>query len=177
MAMPATKASPDGPAGLAFDRAGDLFIFGLNTKALLVLDTRGSSTLSWEPAGDGFFPHSPGGIVTAPDGHVLGLDGTSLDEVTSSAVRPLVNFATNEVTRAWKASCPMVWPSRLTATCTSILTVPTGTPRSPELSRSPTRIVGVPCSGKVDRALNTFLDSSAGQSVEVHLEGSLLTPP
>ena len=107
MAMPATKASPDGPAGLAFDRAGDLFIFGLNTKALLVLDTRGliHAVVGNRP-GTGFFPHSPGGIVTAPDGHVLGLDGTSLDEVTSSAVRPLVNFATNEVTRAWKGFLP-----------------------------------------------------------------------
>jgi sugar lactone lactonase YvrE len=107
MGMPATKASPDGPAGLAFDPTGDLFIFGLNTKALLVMDSHGViHAVVGERPGTGFYPHSSGGMVTAPDGQVLSLDGTSLDRITSTAVRPVVNFTTNEVTRDWKGFLP-----------------------------------------------------------------------
>ncbi len=107
MGMPATKASADGPAGLAFDRSGDLFIFGRNIKALLVVNTHGViHAVVGERPGTGFYPHSSGGIVAAPDGEVFGLDGTSLDQITSTAVHQMANFTTSYITRTWKAFLP-----------------------------------------------------------------------
>jgi sugar lactone lactonase YvrE len=61
---PATQASPDSPDGLAFDRAGDLFIAGWATKTLLMITPSGIMKL---PDGtDGFYPRWEGGLVTAP---------------------------------------------------------------------------------------------------------------
>jgi DNA-binding beta-propeller fold protein YncE len=107
MGKPATQASPDGPAGIALDRAGDLFIFGANTKALLMVDPHGviHALIGQEPA-TGFFPHSASGIVTAPDGGVFGLDDTSLDRITTSGARTVVDFTTAPLTRDWRAFLP-----------------------------------------------------------------------
>lgn len=78
----------DGPAGITFGRAGDLFIFGVNTKALLMVDPHGViHAIIGQKAETGFFPHSRSGIVTAPDGEVFGLDGTSLDRITTTGAR------------------------------------------------------------------------------------------
>ena len=107
MGMPATKASPDGPAGLAFDRAGDLFIFGSNTKALLMVRPDGIiHALIGQKPGTGFFPHSSGGLVTAPDGQVFGLDAQSLDRLTTTGARTVVNFVTDALTRDWRGFLP-----------------------------------------------------------------------
>jgi hypothetical protein len=35
----------------------------------------------------GFFPHSAGGLVTAPDGQVFGLDAQSLERLTTTRAR------------------------------------------------------------------------------------------
>lgn len=103
----ATQASPDGPAGIAFDRAGDLFIFGANTKALLIVDPHGPiHALIGQKPGTGFFPHSASGIVTAPDSEVFGLDDTSLDRITTSGARSVVDFTTAPLTRNWRAFLP-----------------------------------------------------------------------
>jgi DNA-binding beta-propeller fold protein YncE len=67
---PATEASADGPNGLAFDRAGDLFLAGSNTKTLLMVARDGTMRL---PSGrDGFYPRGNGGLVSTADGGVLG---------------------------------------------------------------------------------------------------------
>jgi hypothetical protein len=51
---PAPEASADGPDGLAFDRAGNLYIAGSNTKTLLMITSGGIMRL---PDGtDGFYP-------------------------------------------------------------------------------------------------------------------------
>jgi sugar lactone lactonase YvrE len=107
MGKPATEASPDGPAGIAFDRAGDLFIFGVNTKALLMVEPHGviRAIVGQKPE-TGFFPHSSGGIVTAPDGEVFGLDDTSLDRITTTGARTVVDFTTDPLTRNWRAFLP-----------------------------------------------------------------------
>jgi DNA-binding beta-propeller fold protein YncE len=107
MGMPATKASPDGPAGLAFDRAGDLFIFGLNTKALLMVGPNGIiHALIGQRLGTGFFPHSSGGLVAAPDGQVFGLDAQSLERLTTTGARNVVDFMTDPLTRDWRGFLP-----------------------------------------------------------------------
>ena len=107
MGQPAIMASPDGPASIAFDRAGDLFISGVNTKALLMVDRKGViHAIIGQKPGTGFFPHATSGIVAAPNGQVLGLDGTSLVRITTTGVHTLVNFATDSLTRAWPAFLP-----------------------------------------------------------------------
>jgi sugar lactone lactonase YvrE len=107
MGKPATEASPDGPAGITFDRASDLFIFGVNTKALLMVDPHGviHAIIGQKPE-TGFFPHSSGGIVTAPDGEVFGLDDTSLDRITTTGARTVVDFTTDPLTRDGRAFLP-----------------------------------------------------------------------
>jgi hypothetical protein len=54
----------------------------------------------------GFFPHSSSGIVTAPDGEVFGLDDTSLDRITTTGIRTVVDFTTDLLTRDWRAFLP-----------------------------------------------------------------------
>ncbi len=86
----ATNASPDGPDALAFDRSGDLFIAGLNTKTLLMITPSGVMTL---PDGiDGFYPRGNGGLVTAPNGSVLAMNTGQIDRLSSHGVQVLYNL-------------------------------------------------------------------------------------
>ncbi len=81
----ATSASADGPDGLAFDRSGDLFIAGLNTKTLLMITASGVMTL---PDGiDGFYPRGNGGLVTALNGSVLAMNTQQVDRITPHGIR------------------------------------------------------------------------------------------
>jgi hypothetical protein len=64
--LQATRTSADGPDGLAFDRAGDLFGAGFDTKTLFMISPGGRVSLPIGP--DGFYPRGNGGLVTAPDG-------------------------------------------------------------------------------------------------------------
>jgi serine/threonine-protein kinase len=87
---PATQASADGPNGLAFDRSGDLFIAGSNTKTLLMVARDGTMRL---PAGtDGFYPRGNGGLVSTADGRVLGMNGQQIVRITPRGVRTVVDF-------------------------------------------------------------------------------------
>jgi DNA-binding beta-propeller fold protein YncE len=87
---PATQASPDGPDGLAFDRAGDLFVAGSNTKTLLMITPGGIMKL---PDGtDGFYPRDDGGLVTAPDGTVLAMNTRQIDRITSHGIQAIYNL-------------------------------------------------------------------------------------
>jgi len=87
---PATEASADGPNGLAFDRAGDLFLAGSNTKTLLMVARDGTMRL---PSGrDGFYPRGNGGLVSTADGGVLGMNGQQIVRITLRGVRTVVDF-------------------------------------------------------------------------------------
>ena len=86
----ATGASPDGPDGLAFDRAGDLFAAGGNTKTLLMITPGGIMTL---PDGTGgFYPRGNGGLATAPGGAVLAMNTQQIDRVTSHGIQAIYNL-------------------------------------------------------------------------------------
>jgi hypothetical protein len=92
----ATGVSPDGPDGLAFDRAGDLYIAGFTTKNLLMISARGRMRL---PIGTvGFYPRGRGGLVTARDGSVLAMNGQQVDQITSHGLRVLIDFSRHNQT-------------------------------------------------------------------------------
>jgi DNA-binding beta-propeller fold protein YncE len=77
---PATRASPDGPNGLALDGQGNLWITGSNTKTLLVITPSG---LMRRPADSSHYPRGDGGVLPDPSGGVLLMD-TSGSTATSA---------------------------------------------------------------------------------------------
>jgi sugar lactone lactonase YvrE len=87
---PAVDASPDGPNGLAFDRAGDLFIAGFNTKALLMVDRSGNMQAPFGPTG--FYPRGTGGIVTTHTGKVLAMQTQTIVALTPTRMTTIYNF-------------------------------------------------------------------------------------
>ena len=88
--LPATQTSADGPDGLAFDRAGNLYVAGLDTKTLFMIAPDGQVRL---PIGrDGFYPRGDGGLVTTPDGGVLAMNTQQVDLVTSHGVQVLYDL-------------------------------------------------------------------------------------
>jgi sugar lactone lactonase YvrE len=90
---PATRASVDGPDGLAFDSRGDLFLGGFNTKALLMITPGGTMRL----VDDAFYPRGAGGLVTAPNGTVLAMETTRVVRVSPTGVRTVVDFLQRKV--------------------------------------------------------------------------------
>lgn len=87
----AVQASCDGPSGIAFDRGGDLFIAGQNTKTLLMVTPEGTMTL---PAGNsGFYPRGDGGLVSTPSGTVLAVNGSAVVRLSRHGQRLLLSFA------------------------------------------------------------------------------------
>jgi sugar lactone lactonase YvrE len=86
----AAEASADGPDGLAFDRAGDLFIAGFNTKTLLMITPSGIMKL---PGGtDGFYPRDSGGLATAPGGTVLAMNTQQIDRITARGIQAIYDL-------------------------------------------------------------------------------------
>jgi len=82
--------SDDGANGLAYDRAGNLFLAGSNTKTLLMVDTRGRTRL---PIGmTGFYPRGAGGIVTGPGGAVYAMNTQDVDELTPHGMTRIFTF-------------------------------------------------------------------------------------
>jgi sugar lactone lactonase YvrE len=87
---PATHASVDGADGLAFDRAGNLYLAGFNTKTLLMVTPAGTMTL---PAGtDGFYPGGNGGLATTADGSVLAMETQRIVRLTPHGIRTVFDF-------------------------------------------------------------------------------------
>jgi streptogramin lyase len=87
---PATQGSADGVNGLAFDGTGDLWMFGFDTKAVLMVTPSGTLT---EPAADQvIYPRDSGGLVTAPDGSVLAMNELSLVRLAPSGAQTIVSF-------------------------------------------------------------------------------------
>lgn len=87
---PATAASADGPNGLAFDSAGDLYIAGSNTKTLLMVTPGGTMTL---PLGTtGIYPRGDGGLVEGPDGQVIGMNELAIDRLSPRGAQTIISF-------------------------------------------------------------------------------------
>lgn len=84
---PAVDGSADGALGLAFDRQGDLFVFGSSAKDLLMVSPQGTLTRI-----DTLYPRGYGGLVTAPNGTVIAMTSTSLVRVSPRGVQTLVAF-------------------------------------------------------------------------------------
>jgi sugar lactone lactonase YvrE len=89
----ATRTSADDPSGMAFDRAGDLFVFGSGTKNLYMIDRSGRVKL---PIGlAGFYPRGPAGLVTAPSGAVVAMDTEQIVQVSGRGIRALDTLPVN----------------------------------------------------------------------------------
>ncbi len=83
----ATQTAADDPNGIAFDRAGDLFVAGFDTKTLFMIAPDGRVSL---PMGtDVFYPRGPGGLVTAPGGSVVAMNTQQIDRITSHGAQVL----------------------------------------------------------------------------------------
>lgn len=87
---PAVDGSADGVTGIAFDKAGNLWFFGFDSKSIFMVTPSGTLT---EPPGDqNVYAHGPGGLVTTPNGSVIAmaelsvvrLSGTGSDQTIIS---------------------------------------------------------------------------------------------
>ncbi|HEY5201794.1 MAG TPA: hypothetical protein VIJ31_12905 [Acidothermaceae bacterium] len=67
---PALSGSVDGPGSIAVDGAGGIYIAGQNTKTLLYITPDGTLT----KLSDAFYVRGWGGLRTAPDGSVIGIN-------------------------------------------------------------------------------------------------------
>ena len=87
--------SDDGADGLAYDRTGDLFLSGINTKTLLMVDTHGRTRL---PIGlRGFYPRGAGGIVNGPDGTVYAMETQDVDTLGPHSIHRVFTFTNRTV--------------------------------------------------------------------------------
>ncbi len=90
---PATEAAADSPDGVALDAAGNLFIAGFATKALLVVTPAGILRL----VDDAFYPRGDAGLATAPDGRVLGMETARIVRVSPARVGTVFDFLHRKV--------------------------------------------------------------------------------
>jgi sugar lactone lactonase YvrE len=91
----AVDASPDGPDGLAFDQAGNLYVAGFTTKNLLMITASGRMLL---PVGQaGFYPHGPGGLVYLPGQGVIGMNEQTVQRITAHGLHTMFNLAGDRV--------------------------------------------------------------------------------
>jgi hypothetical protein len=88
---PAVDASADGATGLAFDSAGNLCVFGFNTKTILMVDTHGVVTSLGS-----LYPRGPSGLVTASDGSVIAMDELGVVRLSPGGIQILVRFPTTD---------------------------------------------------------------------------------
>jgi streptogramin lyase len=87
---PAVHASPDGPSGLAFDRAGNLYLAGFDTKTLLMITSREIMT---RPSGlAGFYPRGDGALVAVPNGSVYAANDLSIVRLSPHGMATIYNF-------------------------------------------------------------------------------------
>ncbi len=91
----AVEASPDGPSGLAFDRARNLFIAGFNTKTLLMITPGGRMVLPMDL--DGFYPRGTGGLVTGPNGHVIAMNGQSIVRLGTKGAQTILDLSQQRI--------------------------------------------------------------------------------
>ncbi len=88
---PANTSTANSPSGLAFDSAGNLFVSGIEPKMLYMVTPQG--TIAY-PLGTGshFFTRGVGGLVTAPDGSVLGLNESSVVRLSPQRAQTVRSF-------------------------------------------------------------------------------------
>jgi len=87
----AARASGDGVNALAFDAAGDVFLAGFNTKALLEITSGGKFRL---PNGEiAFYPRGPSGLASDSHGSVYGMNTQAIVRVTPSGPRTIYSFS------------------------------------------------------------------------------------
>jgi hypothetical protein len=84
---PAIDASADDPDGLAFDKAGNLYLAGFATKTILVVDPQGIINVVGT-----CYPRGDGGLVTDPNGTVLAMDELEVLRLTPHGEQPFVSF-------------------------------------------------------------------------------------
>jgi sugar lactone lactonase YvrE len=84
----ASRTSADGPSGMAFDRSGNLFVFGFNTKALYMISRSGRVVMPIGAHGS-FYPRGPAGLAAAPSGDVIALDTQQIVKVTRTGLQVL----------------------------------------------------------------------------------------
>jgi sugar lactone lactonase YvrE len=88
---PAVDASTDDANGLAFDSAGNLYVFGFATKGILMVDTSGVVHFL-----GALYPRGPNGLVTAPDGSVVAMDELAVVGLSPQGIKTLVSFPTTD---------------------------------------------------------------------------------
>ena len=86
---PAVDAPADGPTGLAFDSSGNLYVFGFDSKAILMVDPQGIV----HNLGS-LYPRGPSGLTTLPDGSVVAMDELGVVELSPQGFQTLVSFPT-----------------------------------------------------------------------------------
>jgi NHL repeat len=86
---PAVDASADGPNGLAFDSAGDMYVFGFDAKAILMVDPHGIV----HNLGS-LYPRGPSGLTTLPDGSAAAMDELGVVRLSPQGFQTLVSFPT-----------------------------------------------------------------------------------
>ncbi len=86
---PAVDASADDASGLAFDSAGNLYVFGFASKGILMVDRQGIVHLLGT-----LYPRGPSGLVTAPDGSVVAMDELAVVGLSPQGIKTLVSFPT-----------------------------------------------------------------------------------
>ena len=84
---PAASASANGAEGLAFDSAGNLYVFAFNDKNILMIDRQGIV----KSLGS-LYPRGPSGLVTAPDGSVIAMDELGVVRLSPKGIQTLVRF-------------------------------------------------------------------------------------
>ena len=85
---PAVDGSADGPNGLAFDAAGNLYVAGSSTKELLMVDTHGTLRSI-----ETLYPRGDGGLISTTEGTVLAMGDLGVVQVTPQGLRPVVSFS------------------------------------------------------------------------------------
>jgi hypothetical protein len=83
----AVDASTDDASGLAFDSAGNLYVFGFATKAILMVDTSGVVHFLGS-----LYPRGPSGLVRAPGGSVVAMDQLGVVGLSPQGIKTLVSF-------------------------------------------------------------------------------------
>lgn len=87
---PATSGSADGPDGIAFDSAGNLYITGSNTKSLLMVTPDGLLT---QPAGThDLYPRGDGGVASRPGGSILAMGELDILSIGPSTTKTVISF-------------------------------------------------------------------------------------
>ena len=91
---PAVDAPADGPTGLAFDSSGNLYVFGFDAKAILMVDPQGIV----HDLGS-LYPRGPSGLTTLPDGSVVAMDELGVDKLSPQGFQTLLSFPTTDKVR------------------------------------------------------------------------------